>query len=132
MVICIKLEAEASTCALESEQLELLQIAGVSRTGLQRMIAVAAEILGLQRFYTVGPSDAHSWLIPKGISAAEAAGKIHSDMQHGFIKAEVIKSVDFLELGGEKAVKAAGKVAQHGKQYIVEDGDIMLFRFNSS
>jgi ribosome-binding ATPase YchF (GTP1/OBG family) len=87
--------------------------------------------LGLQTFYTVGPKEAHAWTIQVGMTAPQAAGKIHTDFEKGFIRAEICRPEDWLELGGETAVKAAGKCRTVGRDYIMMDGDITNFLFNN-
>ena len=94
------------------------------------MIRSAYKILNLETFFTVGPKEIRAWTIKKGSTAPEAAGVIHSDLQRGFIRAEVMKYNDFIELKSEQAVKEAGKLHVEGKSYIVEDGDILNIRFN--
>lgn len=130
MHISAALEEEAAKFEDHESQMEFLEMAGLDGTSLQKVITTSAEVLGLEKFYTVGVQEARSWTINKGSFAVDAARKIHSDIARGFIRAEVIKPTDFLELGGEAECKAAGKMNQEGKEYVVEDGDIIHFRFN--
>src|SRR5690606_22396281 len=103
---------------------------GLEEPGLNRIIRAGYQLLGLQTFFTVGPKETHAWTVRVGAKAPEAAGAIHTDFEKGFIRAEVISIADYLALGGEVAAKEAGKMRQEGKDYLVQDGDIMLFRFN--
>jgi ribosome-binding ATPase YchF (GTP1/OBG family) len=99
-------------------------------TGLDRIIRAGYDLLHLITFFTVGPKEARAWTVHKGAKAPEAAGEIHSDMQRGFIRAETIAYDDYALLGGEAGAKDAGKLRQEGKEYIVQDGDVMHFKFN--
>ena len=128
LMVCASVEEEMIEMDEESKQ-EYMELVGIEETSLERVVQSSARILDLMPFYTIGPKEAHSWLIVNGMHANEAAGKIHSDMQRGFIKAEVIKPTDFIELGSESAVRAEGKVLQVGKEYVVEDGDILNIKF---
>ena len=94
------------------------------------MIRTGYQMLNLITFFTCGPNEVHAWTLEKGLKAPQAAGKIHSDFEKGFIRAEVITSEDMLELKSEQAVKAAGKMRLEGKEYVVQDGDVVHFRFN--
>ena len=94
------------------------------------MIRAGFALLDLITFFTVGPKEARAWTVPRGASAPEAAGAIHTDFQRGFIRAETIAYTDFLALGGEAAAKDAGKMRAEGKDYVVQDGDVFHFRFN--
>lgn len=114
----------------ESDRKEFLEDLGLKKSGLYRVVEAAYQILELQSYFTVGPKEARSWSFKKGISAPEAAGIIHSDFERGFICAEVIKSEDYLKYGGELVSKEMGKFRIEGKNYIVQDGDIIHFRFN--
>ena len=131
LFICATLEDELKGLN-ESDALELLQSYEVSETGLTQMIHAAYDILGLQSYLTAGPKEVRAWTIKKGATAPEAAGTIHTDFERGFIAAEVMKYDDLVNLGSEAAVKAAGKLATVGKTYIMQDGDIVEFRFNVS
>ncbi len=130
MVIAGKLEAEISELEEEDERREFLEDAGLSEPSVNRMVRSAYHLLNLQSFLTQGPKEVRAWTIKKGMTAPEAAGVIHSDIKRGFIRAEVIKYEDFVQYGSENAVKDAGKMRLEGKKYIVQDGDIILFRFN--
>ena len=107
-----------------------LEELGVSSAGLDRLIHAAYAELGLITYFTVGPKEARAWTIKKGTKAPQAAGVIHTDFERGFIRAETIAYNDYEELKSEKAAKEAGKMRQEGKEYVVADGDVMLFRFN--
>ena len=103
---------------------------GLKESGLDQVIHTGYDTLGLQTFYTVGPKEAHAWTITKGMTAPQAAGKIHTDFERGFIRAEIISPSDYLQYGGEVAVKEAGKMRLVGKEYIMQEGDICHFLFN--
>ncbi len=130
LIIAAKMEAEIAELETEEERLEFLQDIGLSEPGVDKLIRSAYKILNLETFFTVGPKEIRAWTIKKGSTAPEAAGVIHSDLQRGFIRAEVMKYNDFIELKSEQAVKEAGKLHVEGKNYIVEDGDILNIRFN--
>ena len=130
LVIAAQLEAEIAELETEEERMEFLQDVGLSEPGVDKLIRSAYKILNLETFFTVGPKEIRAWTIKKGATAPEAAGVIHSDLQRGFIRAEVMKYNDFIELKSEQAVKEAGKLHIEGKNYIVEDGDILNIRFN--
>ena len=112
------------------ERMVFLEEMGLHETGLARVIRSGYELLHLLTFFTVGPKEARAWTVHTGAKAPEAAGEIHSDMQRGFIRAETIAYEDFVGLGGETACKDAGKLRQEGKEYVVQDGDVMHFKFN--
>lgn len=114
----------------EAERTEFLAEMGLSETGLARVIRAGYELLGLQTFFTAGPKEARAWTFPAGARAPQAAGEIHSDFERGFIRAETIAFDDFVSLGGESAAREAGKLRQEGKEYLVQDGDVLLFKFN--
>jgi GTP-binding protein YchF len=130
VIISAKIEAEISQLGTEEEKKEFLETIGLEEPGLNRIIRAGYQLLGLQTFFTVGPKETHAWTVRVGAKAPEAAGAIHTDFEKGFIRAEVISIADYLTLGGEVAAKEAGKMRQEGKDYLVQDGDIMLFRFN--
>lgn len=125
-------------CALEaeiaqldpSERSEYIAGLGMSEPGLNRFIKTAFELLGLITFYTAGPKESRAWTILKGTKAPQAAGEIHSDFEKGFICAECYKSDDLIRLGSEQKIKEAGLYRQEGKDYVVQPGDVLLFRFN--
>ena len=112
------------------ERLVFLEEMGLHETGLARVIRSGYDLLHLITFFTVGPKEARAWTVHKGAKAPEAAGEIHSDMQRGFIRAETIAYDDYVALGGETACKDAGKLRQEGKEYVVQDGDVLHFKFN--
>ena len=126
-----RLEAEMSGMT-QSEKMEFLESYGVKTDALSELIQAAYKTLGLQSFLTAGKKEVRAWTIKQGATAPEAAGTIHTDFERGFIAAEVMKYDDLVALGSEQAVKAAGKLATVGKTYVMQDGDIALFRFNVS
>jgi len=114
----------------EEEARELLESIGQSEPGLNQLIRVGFGTLGLQTYLTAGPKEARAWTVPVGATAPEAAGVIHSDFQRGFIKAEIVSFDDLVAAGSMAAAKAAGKVRMEGKEYVMQDGDVVEFRFN--
>lgn len=124
-----KLEEEMSSMS-RSERLDFLESYGISNDALGEMIKVAYETLGLQSFLTAGKKETRAWTIKQGATAPEAAGVIHSDFERGFIAASVCKYDDLIRLGSEKAVKEAGLLRTEGKGYVMQDGDVVEFRFN--
>ena len=130
VIISAAIEADIAQLATEEEKKEFLETLGLEEPGLNKILRAAFEILGLQTYFTVGPKEARAWMIRKGAKAPEAAGAIHTDFEKGFIRAEVIAFDDYVTLGGEQAAKDKGKLRSEGKEYIVDDGDIILFRFN--
>ena len=102
----------------------------MEESGLARVIRAGYSLLGLKTFFTAGPKEARAWTFPDGATAPQAAGEIHTDFERGFIRAETIAYDDFVGLGGEAKARDAGKLRQEGKQYVVQDGDVMLFKFN--
>lgn len=129
VAICGKIESEIAELPRE-ERAEFLQAAGLTQSGLDRLTVAGYELLGLLTFFTVGPKETHAWTVTRGATAPQAAGKIHTDFEKGFIRAEVMSYNDFVSLGSELKVKEAGKLRVEGKEYIVQDGDIVHFRFN--
>ena len=129
VAICNKLEAEIAELN-DDEKLDFLQDLGMSEPGLNRVIRAGYSLLNLHTFFTAGPKEARAWTIPIGATAPQAAGKIHTDFEKGFIRAEVISYDDFCAHEGEQGAKEAGKWRLEGKEYIVEDGDVIHFRFN--
>ena len=129
VVIAGELEAQIAQLAPE-ERAEFLHDMGLAEPGLQSLIRAAYRLLDLETFFTVGPKESRAWTIERGSKAPQAAGKIHSDFERGFIRAETIHYELLLELGGEQAARAAGKMRSEGKDYEVQDGDVILFRFN--
>lgn len=131
LVISSKIEMEIAQIVDINERKMFLNDLGLNESGLDKIIRTGYATLGLQTFYTVGPKEAHAWTITRGMTAPQAAGKIHTDFERGFIRAEIISPSDFIELGGEVAVKEAGKMRLVGKEYIMQDGDICHFLFNN-
>lgn len=129
VVVSAAIEAELSQLG-QDDRLEYLMSLGLERPGLDRVIQAGYRLLGLSTFLTAGPKEARAWTIVEGMTAAEAAGRIHTDFQRGFICAETIAYADFLEFGGEAGAREAGKLRQEGRDYMVKDGDVILFRFN--
>lgn len=127
--ICAKLEEELALLSAE-EGLEYLRSLGLEETGLNRLIKKSFEILGLITFLTTGEQETRAWTIKKGTKAPQAAGKIHSDLEKGFIRAETIAYEDFVKYKSRVAVKELGKARSEGKEYIVQDGDVILFYHN--
>jgi hypothetical protein len=128
VVICAKLEAELA--ALEpAERAVYLAELGLKEPGLSSLIREGYRVLDLITFFTAGPKEARAWTVTAGSRAAKAAGAIHTDFEKGFIRAETIAFEDYVALGGEAGAKAAGKMRLEGKDYVVRDGDVMLFRF---
>jgi GTP-binding protein YchF len=130
VIITASIESEIAQLGSEEEKKEFLSTLGLEEPGLNKIIRAGYQLLGLQTYFTVGPKEARAWTVRKAAKAPEAAGAIHTDFERGFIRAEVIAYSDFVALGGEQAAKDAGKMRQEGKEYTVQDGDIMLFRFN--
>ncbi len=130
-VVAISAEIEAEIMQLaEEERAEFIESLGLDEPGLHKVIRTGYETLDLITYFTAGEPEVHAWTIDRGTKAPQAAGKIHSDFERGFIRAEVMKCEDLFEHGSEQAVKAAGKLGVEGKEYVVHDGDIMHFRFN--
>ncbi len=127
--ICAKAEQEISALPKE-ERGEYLEALGLDKSGLERVITSSYELLGLMSFLTAGEKEVRAWTIERGTSAPKAAGKIHTDFERGFIRAEIMSYDDLVSLGSEAAVKAAGKLRSEGKDYIMQDGDIVEFKFN--
>jgi len=128
--ICAKVEAELAEIEDDQEREALLEVYGLKEPGINLLIRTAYELLGLITFFTAGPKEVRAWPIVKGTTAYEAAGKIHSDIQKGFIRAEVISFDDYVKYGGELGAKEAGRLRLEGKDYIIQDGDVVYFRFN--
>lgn len=127
--LCGKLEAELAQLKGEEKQ-EFLKAMGLKEPGLNRLIRAGYKLLNLITFFTAGPKECRAWTITKGTKAPQAAGKIHSDFERGFIRAEVMAYDDLVASGSEAGVKSAGKYRSEGKGYVLKDGDIVLFRFN--
>jgi GTP-binding protein YchF len=129
VVICGELEAQIAQLP-ESERGEFLHDMGLEEPGLNVLVRAAYKLLDLETFFTAGPKEARAWTIHRGSKAPQAAGKIHSDFERGFIRAETIAYDDYISLAGEQGAKAAGRMRSEGKEYEVKDGDVILFRFN--
>jgi len=126
---CAKIEAELAELN-EDERSMFLEELGIDQAGLARLISAAYANLGLITYFTAGPKETRAWTIRSGLKAPAAAGVIHTDFERGFIRAETIAFDDYVSFNGEKGAKEAGKMRQEGKEYVVKDGDVMLFRFN--
>ena len=129
VVVSAAIEAEISTMPAEDREV-FLEDLGLTETGLARVIRAGYELLHLITFFTVGPKEARAWTVTKGATGPNAAGAIHSDFEKGFIRAETMAYEDYVQCNGEAGAKEAGKWRSEGKEYLVRDGDIMLFRFN--
>ena len=129
IVICAKIEEEMAE--LEDEEKEMfLEELGIKESGLDQLVKASYSLLGLATYFTAGVQEVRAWTFKKGMKAPQCAGVIHSDFERGFIRAETVAYEDLVEMGSMAAAKEAGKVRQEGKEYIVKDGDVMLFRFN--
>ncbi|MGZ8258233.1 MAG: redox-regulated ATPase YchF [Methylotenera sp.] len=129
VAICAKIESEIAELEDEDKALFLSEL-GLSEPGLDRVIRATYELLGLQTYFTAGVQEVRAWTVKKGATAPQAAGVIHTDFERGFIRAEVIAYTEFVKNKGEQGSKEAGKMRLEGKEYIVQDGDVMHFRFN--
>lgn len=130
-VVVISAEFEAQLVELPAEERdEFLSAAGVDEPGLHRLIRGVYELLGLITYFTAGPQEARAWTVRRGTKAPQAAGVIHTDFEKGFIRAETIKFADYERLGSEAAAREAGAMRSEGKEYVVQDADVLLFRFN--
>ncbi|MEQ9003687.1 MAG: redox-regulated ATPase YchF [Pseudomonadales bacterium] len=127
--ICNKIEAEIAELE-DDEKADFLEALGIEEPGLNRVIRAGYRLLGLHHYFTAGPKEARAWTIPIGTKAPQAAAVIHTDFEKGFIRAEVIGYDDYVAHGGEQGAKDAGKWRLEGKEYVVQDGDVILFRFN--
>ena len=127
--LCVKIEEELSGLD-EQDKKEMLEALGLEESGLDKLIKKSYELLGLISFLTAGETEVRAWTIKKGTKAPQAAGKIHSDMERGFIKAEIVSYEDLMREGSMLAAKEKGLVRQEGKEYIMQDGDIVVFKFN--
>jgi GTP-binding protein YchF len=130
VAISARIESELAQLD-DAEQAEYLESLGLEEPGLNRLIRKAFNLLGLQTYFTVGPKETRAWTIPVGATAPQAAGVIHTDFERGFIRAETIAFDEYISLGGEAGAKEAGKMRLEGKDYVVQDGDVMNFRFNA-
>ena len=129
VAICAAIEAQMADLDDEEKHLFLADM-GLEEPGLDRLIRAGYELLGLQTYFTAGPKEVRAWTVPIGATAPQAAGVIHTDFEHGFIRAEVISYADYIACKGEQGAKEAGKMRLEGKDYVVRDGDVMHFRFN--
>lgn len=129
VAICAKIESEISELEDEDKSLFLAEL-GLTEPGLDRVIRATYDLLGLQTYFTAGVQEVRAWTVKKGATAPQAAGVIHTDFERGFIRAEVIAYAEFVKNKGEQGAKEAGKMRLEGKEYIVQDGDVMHFRFN--
>jgi len=127
--VCAALEAEIAQLD-EASRKEFLADLGLDEPGLNRVVRAGYKLLGLQTYFTAGPKECRAWTIPIGAKAPQAAAVIHTDFERGFIRAEVIAYDDFVACGGEQGAKEAGKLRSEGKEYVVQDGDVIHFRFN--
>ena len=130
LIIAGKIEADIAELDEEEDRKEFLKEVGLLEPGVNKLIRAAYSLLDLETFFTVGPKEIRAWTIKRGVTAPKAAGVIHSDLERGFIRAEVMKYDDFVTLGSELACKEKGKLSVEGKNYIVQDGDILHIRFN--
>jgi hypothetical protein len=129
VAICNKIEAEVSELE-DAERAEFLEALGIEEPGLNRVIRAGYRLLGLHHYFTAGPKEARAWTIPVGTKAPQSAAVIHTDFEKGFIRAEVVGYEDFIAYNGEHGAKEAGKWRLEGKDYVVQDGDVVHFRFN--
>ena len=127
--ICAEMEAEIAPLSPE-EKAEFLSDIGVEKSGLDNLIQESYDLLGLMSFLTAGEDECRAWTIKKGTKAPQAAGKVHTDMERGFIRAEVINYKELLDCGSLAAAREKGLVRSEGKDYVMQDGDVVLFRFN--
>ena len=130
VIVCAKIESDITDLEEEEKKLFLSEM-DLEEPGLNRVIRSAYKLLGLQTFFTAGIKEVRAWTVKQGAKAPQAAGVIHTDFEKGFIRAEVISYKDFVHFNGEQKSKEAGKMRLEGKDYIVEDGDVMHFRFNT-
>ena len=128
-VICAQIEQEIAELE-DDEKKEFLEDLGLSESGLDKLITASYNLLGLISYLTTGPDESRAWTIERGTKAPQAAGKIHTDFERGFIRAEVVSYDNLVEQGSENAAKEKGLVRSEGKDYVVQDGDVILFRFN--
>jgi len=129
VTLCVKIEEEISTLD-DEDKIEMLEAMGLDESGLDKLIKKSYDLLGLMSFLTAGEPEVRAWTIKKGTKAPQAAGKIHSDIEKGFIKAEVVSYDDLIKEGSINSIKEKGKLRLEGKEYIMQDGDIVLFKFN--
>ena len=130
LIVAAKIESEIAELETYDERELFLSELGLKESGANRVIKAAYQLLNLETFLTAGPKEVRAWTYRRGSKAPQCAGVIHTDIEKGFIRAEVIKYNDYISLGSENACKEAGKMNVEGKEYVVHDGDIMHFRFN--
>jgi hypothetical protein len=130
VVISARIEEEVAQLPA-GEREEFLSSLGLTEPGLNRLIRAGYDLLGLITYFTAGPKESRAWTVTKGSRAPQAAGVIHTDFEHGFIRAETIAYGDYVSLNGEAGARDAGKMRLEGKEYVVQDGDVMHFRFNA-
>ena len=130
LIVAAQTESEIAELDTWEERSEFLQEIGLEESGVSRLIRAAYALLDLQTFFTAGSDEVRAWTFIRGSKAPKCAGIIHTDFEKGFIRAEVIKYADYVSLNGEQGVREAGKLSVEGKEYVVQDGDIMHFRFN--
>jgi ribosome-binding ATPase YchF (GTP1/OBG family) len=129
VALCAAIEAEIAVLD-EADKVEFLESMGLHEPGLNRLIRVGYDLLGLQTYFTAGVKEVRAWTIHKGDTAPQAAGVIHTDFERGFIRAQTIAFEDFIAFKGEQGAKEAGKMRSEGKEYVVKDGDVLNFLFN--
>jgi ribosome-binding ATPase YchF (GTP1/OBG family) len=129
VVVSAKIESEISMLGSAEEKQEFLSSLGLAETGLAKVIKAGYRLLDLVTYFTVGPKEARAWTIVNGTLAPAAAGVIHSDFEAGFIRAETISYADYIQYEGEAGAKKAGRFRLEGKEYVVQDGDVLHFRF---
>ena len=129
LVICAKVEEEIAQLEPEEKKMFLEEM-GIGKSGLDRLVTIGYDLLGLISFLTAGPKEVRAWTIEKGTKAPQAAGKIHSDFERGFIRAEIVAYDDLVREGSMNACREKGLVRSEGKDYVMKDGDVTLFRFN--
>lgn len=130
LTLSVQIEAEIASLETIDERKQFLTELGIEESGLNKLVKASYELLDLITFFTAGEKEVHAWTVKKGTKASEAAGKIHTDFEKGFIRAEIFHYEDLISLGNESSVKMSGKMRIEGKDYVVEDGDIIYFRFN--
>lgn len=130
IIISAKIESEVAQLPTDEDKKEFLDALGLKETGLKRLIQAGSQLLGLITFFTIGPKEARAWNVARGALAPQAAGVIHTDFEKGFIRSETIACNDYITCKGEAGAKEAGKFRLEGKEYVVQDGDVMHFRFN--
>jgi GTP-binding protein YchF len=130
VIVSAQIEEEISSLESDEEKAEFLETLGLEEAGLSRVIRAGYDMLHLITFFTIGPKEAHAWTVAKGSAAPKAAGVIHTDFEKGFIRSETISYNDYVAFKGEQGSKEAGKMRLEGKEYVVQDGDVLHFRFN--